>query len=118
MRNNDLEWPNGEIFETFMKSHLLPILQPFNWVNPLSVVIMDNASIHYVEGLIEDQAGLCLLFLPPYSPELNPIVEVFSHVKSIMKENNALFQVCSAPRALLRGILRICTWEFLSVPVR
>ena len=69
----------------------------------LSVVIMDNASIHHVEGarqLIEDQVGARLLFLPPYSPDLNPLEEVFSQIKSIMKKNDALFQVCSAPRAL------------------
>ena len=87
-----------------MSNHLLPVLQPFNRVNPLSVVIMDNASIHHVESvrqLIEDQAGARLLFLPPYSPDLNPLEEVFSQIKSIMKKNDALFQVCSAPRALL-----------------
>lgn len=95
---------NGEVFESFVRNHLLPVLQPFNRVNPLSAVIMDNASIHHVEGvrqLIEDQAGARLLFLPPYSPDLNPLEEVFSQIKSIMKKNDALFQVCSAPRALL-----------------
>ena len=89
---------NGEIF---VKN---PILQPFNWMNPLSVVIMDNASIHHVEGvkrLIEDQAGSRLLFSPPYSPDLNPTEEGFSQVTGIMKENDALFQVYSAPRTLL-----------------
>ena len=68
---------NGETFGAFLKSHLLPILQP---VNPLSVVIMDKASIHHVEGvrkIIEDQAGSRLLFLPPYSPDLNPLEEAF-----------------------------------------
>ena len=95
---------NGKVFESFLRSNLLPILQPFNWVNPLSVVIMDNASIHHIEGakqLIEDQAGARLLFLPPYSPDLNPLEEVFSQIKSIMKKNDTLFRVCSAPRALL-----------------
>ena len=98
---------NGETFEAFLKSHLLPILQPFNWSNPLSVVIMDNASIHHVEGvrkIVEDQAGARLLFLPPYSPDLNPLEEAFSQMKSIMKENEDLFQVCTAPRALKFGI--------------
>ena len=65
---------------------------------------MDNASIHHVEGarqLIEDQAGARLLFLPPYSPDLNQPKEVLSQIKSIMKKNDTLLQVCSAPRALL-----------------
>ena len=95
---------NGEKFEAFVKSCLLPVLQPFNWTNAHSVVIMDNASIHHVEAIsniIEDQAGARLLFLPPYSPDLNPIEEVFSKVKGIMKKNDALFQASSIPRALL-----------------
>ena len=56
---------------------------------------MDNALIHHIEAIsdiIEDQTGTCLLFLPPYSPDLNPIEEVFSKVKGIMKKNDALFQ--------------------------
>lgn len=97
---------NGETFEEFVRSHLMPILQPFNWVNPFSVVITDNTSIHrvYVDGvkeLIEDQAGSRLLFLPPYSPDLNPLEEAFSQVKSIMEQNDDHFQVYSAPRELL-----------------
>ena len=65
---------------------------------------MDNASIHHVDGvtdLIENQGGARLVFLPPYSPDLNPAEEVFSQVKSIMKQNDAVFQVSTAPRALL-----------------
>ena len=95
---------NGEKFEEFVRTTLLPILQPFNWINPLSVVIIDNAAIHHVQGvidLIENQAGAKLVFLPPYSPDLNPIEEVFSQVKSIMKQNDSLFQVSSSPRTLL-----------------
>ena len=95
---------NGARFEEFITNTLLPILQPFNWINANSVVIMDNAAIHHVEGvadLIENQAGARLIYLPPYSPDLNPLEEVFSQVKSIMKQNDSLFQVSSVPRVLL-----------------
>ena len=95
---------DGERFQDFIRSTLLPILQPFNWINPHSVVVIDNASIHHVEGvidLIENQAGARLVFLPPYSPDLNPLEEVFSQVKSIMKQNDSLFQISSTPRVLL-----------------
>ena len=67
---------NGERFENFVRSCL-------NWVNKHSVVILDNASIHHVDGvvdLIENQVGAKLLFLPPYSPDLNPLEEIFSQV--------------------------------------
>ena len=86
---------NGERFAKFVKDVLLPHLMPFNGINPCSVVIMDNASIHHVHevtNLIETQAGAKLLFLPPYSPDLNPAEGVFSQIKSIMKENDKLFQ--------------------------
>lgn len=72
---------NVEKFEDFISSCLAPIVQPFNGINPLSVVFMDNALIHHVENvtdLIENQSGARLLFLPPYSPDLNPIEEVSS----------------------------------------
>ena len=45
--------------------------------------VMDSASIQQVEQVIENQL---ILFLPPYSPDLNPTEEVFSQVKAIMKE--------------------------------
>jgi transposase len=95
---------NGDKFATFVRSCLLPVLQPFNYTNPHSVVILDNASIHHVEeisDIIEDEAGARLLFLPPYSPDLNPLEEFFSKVKGIMKTCDGLFQASSMPRALL-----------------
>ena len=94
---------DGDKFVQFITEYLLPILMPFNCINPKSVVIMDNASIHHVDevtDLIERQCGAKLCFLPPYSLDLMPAEGVFSQVKSIMKENHKLFQVCTAPRAL------------------
>ena len=95
---------NGEKFTAFVRDCLLPVLLPFNWTNPRSVVVMDNASIHHVDNvtrLIEGQCGAKLCYLPPYSPDLMPAEGVFSQIKSIMKENYKLFQVCSSPRSLL-----------------
>ena len=101
---------NGERFAYFIEKHLLPILQNFNGVNPHSVVIMDNTSIHHVEKiehLIEVQARARLIYLPPYSPAEG----LFSQVKSIMKENSDLFQVSTAPRALLSMIFGMISSE-------
>ena len=95
---------DGKVFESFVRNSVVPILQPFNWANPRSVVIMNNASIHHVDrvqSLIEDQVGAKILFLPPYSPDLNPCEEVFSQVKGILKQNDDLFQVCKSPRVFL-----------------
>ena len=82
-------------------SCLLPILQPLNSVNVHSVVIVDNASIHHVDG-VTDQTGARLQFLPPYALDLNPIEEVLRQAKAIMKSNDALFQVTTMPRVLLK----------------
>ena len=105
---------NGERFARFVKEILLPHLMPFNCINPRSVVIMDNASIHHVEeviNLIEVHAGARILFLPPYSPDLNPAEGIFSQVKCIMKENDKLFQVFSAPKVLLAMAFSAITKE-------
>ena len=86
---------NGSKFEEFVKSLLIPILNPFNWNNKHSIVVMDNASIHHVENvykLIEEQAGAKLIYLPPYSPDLNPVEEAFSQLRSVMYQNDLLFQ--------------------------
>ena len=52
-----------------------------------SVVVLDNSLIHNVEGITEmiEEAGAIVHFLPPYSPDFNPIEETFSKVKAEMK---------------------------------
>ena len=78
---------NGDVFHDFVQKFLLPLLQPFDGVNPHSVVIMDNCSIHHVNEVVKmiEEVGAIVQFLPPYSPDLNPIEEAFSKVKSEMK---------------------------------
>ena len=60
---------------------------PYNGTNPNSIVILDNASIHHVEGVVDmiHNAGLLVYFLPPYSPDYAPIEECFSKVKGKMR---------------------------------
>ena len=104
---------NGDRFN-FLRVCLLPNLLPFNRVNPQSVVIMDNASIHHVEEvryLIEVQAGAKLLFLPPYSPDLMPVEGIFSQVKSLMKQNHLFFKACTDPRAYIALLFGMITPE-------
>ena len=94
--NGLLDWEivngtvDGDRFYEFVQRNLLPKLQPFNGINPHSVVIMDNASIHHVDdvvGLI-NEVGALVHFLPSYSPDLNPIEEAFSKVKNEMKKGD------------------------------
>ena len=79
---------NGEVFLEFTEKYLLPQLQPFNSINSNSVVIMDNCSIHHIPEVVEliQEVGAIVHFLPPYSPDYNPIEMTFSKVKSTIKE--------------------------------
>jgi len=72
---------NADIFESFVEQVLVPELSQGD------VVIMDNLSSHKrvrTRELIE-AAGATLLFLPPYSPDLNPIEMVFSKIKQLLR---------------------------------
>ena len=66
---------------------LLDHMQP--WPLPNSVIVMDNATIHKVEGIREmiEECSSRLIYLPPYSPDLNPIEEVFSSIKAWLRAN-------------------------------
>ena len=72
---------NTEIFSAWMIQDLIPKL-PKN-----SVVIMDNASFHKGAAMQEAiiKADHTLLYLPPYSPDLNPIEKKWAHAKSIRR---------------------------------
>lgn len=91
---------NGPMFLAYVKQCLVPTLKRSD------IVIMDNLPVHKIAGVAEaiEAAGAMLLYLPPYSPDLNPIEPAFSKVKA---------HVCKAaehtiPR-LLRRIGRIVT---------
>jgi transposase len=76
---------DGEKFVFFLREKLLPILKDGD------VVIMDNCRIHYVKEVAEilKTVGARPLFLPPYSPELNPIEEAWSLIKYVFKSLEA-----------------------------
>ena len=72
---------NRDVFEAFVDQVLAPTLTPGD------VVVMDNLSSHKgvrVRELIEAR-GAALLFLPPYSPDLNPIELAFAKLKQLMR---------------------------------
>ena len=86
---------NDERFEYFVRTCLLPVLLPYNGINPHSIMIMDNASIHHVPPVVQliENTGAKLVF---YSPDLNPLEPVIGKVKQLLKENDSIFQVCSS----------------------
>jgi transposase len=77
---------DSAIFEDFIEQ----LLQRCGrWPEPKSVLVMDNASFHHSEGVKELclRAGVKLVFLPPYSPGLNPIEEFFGDLKRFIRRN-------------------------------
>lgn len=82
---------NGETFFDFLRGTLIPQMMPFNGSNPHSILVMDNCSIHHTQDLL-NQAGVLALYLPPYSPDLNPIEEAFSYVKSYLRKHDDIIQ--------------------------
>jgi len=101
---------NGDVFLDFLYTQLLPILCPFNGSNPNSIVVMDNASIHHTDAVVNAICGVGALirFLPPYSPDLNPIEFVFGEVKQYVQANNSLLETSlSIPSILLMAFQSI-----------
>lgn len=82
---------NGETFYEFVQTALLPHLMTFNGTNPHSVLIMDNCSIHHVDAVVQmvHEVGALVHFLPPYSPDYNPIEQAFSKVKANLRVSDS-----------------------------
>ena len=93
---------SAETFDHFVINALLPKLQPFNGANPCSIVVLDNASIHHASDMLPyiRNAGCLIYFLPPYSPDLNPIEYLFSKVKSVLKANDQAWSDYTVQTAL------------------
>ena len=72
---------NGEMFLAWVRQGLAPTLQQGD------VVIMDNLATHKIGGVREaiEAAGARLLYLPPYSPDFNPIEHMWSKIKQILR---------------------------------
>lgn len=76
---------SGEIFRAFIQDALVPVLQPG------MVVVMDNLSAHKVAGVREaiQASGCRVVYLPPYSPDLSPIENIFSKAKQRLRSSDA-----------------------------
>jgi transposase len=72
---------DGPVFRKFVTSRLAPVLRP------KSIVIMDSLGAHYAKGVREliEACGASVKFLPPYSPDLNPIELAWSKIKDVLR---------------------------------
>lgn len=73
---------NGAAFRAYAEQFLAPTLQPGD------IVVLDNLRSHKVSGVREavEACGATLLYLPPYSPDLNPIELAFSKLKRLLRD--------------------------------
>ena len=71
----------GKLFKTYVEQVLAPALTPGD------VVVMDNLPVHKVAGVAAAirAAGASLLYLPSYSPDLNPIEQLFAKLKALLR---------------------------------
>ena len=108
---------NREVFETYLERVLAPTLRRDQ------VVVMDNLSAHKggrVKELIE-QRGCELIYLPPYSPDLNPIERAFSKINGLLRKaearsREALLEAIGAALSALssqdaRGVFEHCGYR-------
>ena len=86
---------NGDLFRAWVQQHLVAELKPGD------IVVMDNLSVHKVKGVREaiEAAGAELRYLPPYSPDLNPIELAFSKLKKLLRDGaertvDKLWELC------------------------
>ena len=74
-------YSNASVYETYIEQVLVPVLKPG------MVLVIDNASFHKSKKIIElvEAAGCRVIFLPPYSPDFNPIEHHWSAVKNAIR---------------------------------
>src|SRR5690606_22428805 len=72
---------NGNVFLAYVEQVLVPTLASGD------IVVMDNLPAHKIAGVRDaiEKAGATLLFLPPYSPDCNPIENAFSKLKALLR---------------------------------
>lgn len=109
---------NGRIFGAWVEQHLVKALRPGD------VVVMDNLSSHKAPGVCAaiEAAGAQLRYLPPYSPDLNPIELAFSKLKKLLRDgakrtNDKLWNLCGKILDLFsesecRSYLRHCGYRY------
>ena len=76
---------NGETFKDYIEQHLAPTLREGD------IVVMDNLRCHKVKGIKQaiEKAGAHVFYLPPYSPDLNPIEQMWSKIKAFLRKVKA-----------------------------
>jgi transposase len=74
---------SGDIFRTYVQQCLAPALRKGD------IVVLDNLSSHKVAGVRQaiEAVGATLVYLPPYSPDFNPIEQLFAKLKTLLRKS-------------------------------
>lgn len=109
---------NGSVFKAWVEQHLVPELQPGD------IVVMDNLSSHKVAGVVRaiEAVDASVRYLPPYSPDLNPIELAFSKFKKLLRDGaertvDKLWKLCGRvldlfPETECQNYLRHCGYRY------
>ena len=109
---------NGTLFLAWVQQHLAPVLRPGD------IVVMDNLSSHKGPGVVKaiEAVGAQVRYLPPYSPDLNPIELAFSKFKKLLRDGaqrttDMLWRLCGSILDLFtetecRNYLRHCGYRY------
>jgi transposase len=109
---------NGDLFLAYVRQQLVRTLQPGD------IVVMDNLSSHKKAGVREaiEEVGATMLYLPPYSPDFNPIEQAFSKFKWLLKSVgtrtvDSLWQACGTlldkfTETECRNYIRHCGYRY------
>lgn len=91
-----------DVFLTFLREHLAPTLRPGD------VLVMDNLGAHHASGVADlvAERGATIIYMPPYSPDLNPIELCWSKLKALLRTIGArtrerLHRAVAAARTLI-----------------
>ena len=105
---------NGDRFEEFLCQCLLPIIMPYDGVNPCSVVVIGNyeyPSFRTCAGHHYWCRTSTHIFLPPYSPDLMPLEEVFAAVKALLRTNDSISLASTIPELMVKLAFTTITQE-------
>lgn len=109
---------NGDIFRAYVEQQLVPTLRPGD------LVVLDNLNVHKVTGVRRaiESVGAQVWYLPPYSPDLNPIETVFSKFKQLVRSAGertveSLWRTCGGlldafSEAECRNHIRHCGYRY------
>ena len=104
---------DANVFYDFVTCHLIPNMHQYDGIAPKSVVILDNCSIHHVTEITDlfEKAGIMVIYLPPYSPDFNPIESAFSFVKGYLKKHDSIITAMTDPTPLIKDAFDVITSE-------